>query len=371
MYCSTFVVQAILLELCAAGYVLETSYTSANWFDQFSFFTSGDPTAGYVNYVDQSTATNNGYINTSNGLVYMGVDSTNVATGSGRDSVRITSNAAYNYGLFALDVSHMPGGICGTWPAFWMVGPNWPNDGEIDIIEGVNDNANNAMTLHTSDGCSITDGTFTGTLTTSNCYVYAPDQSNNAGCDIQNQNTQSYGNNFNSNGGGVIAMEWTSSDINIWFFPRGTTPSDLEAGTPDPASWKEPVAQYQGDCDIPNHFADMQIVFNTDFCGDWAGAVWGTSSYCSSLADTCNDYVQNNPSAFANAFWLINSLDVYQSDGDVVAVSHVAVSPAGHQRNETAPLLSTPLAMGGGLPNPPGKRAMRRGRSMMGGNGIK
>ena len=141
-----------------------------------------------------------------------------------------------------------------------MVGPNWPNDGEIDIIEGVNDNANNAMTLHTSDGCSIDDGAFTGTLTTSNCYVDAPDQANNAGCDIQNQNTQSYGSNFNSNEGGVIAMEWTSSDINIWFFPRGTTPSDLEAGTPDPASWEEPVAQYQGDCDIPSHFADLQIV---------------------------------------------------------------------------------------------------------------
>ena len=76
---------------------------------------SADPTDGYVDYVNQTTATNNGYINTNNNLVYMGVDSTNVATGAGRNSVRITSNAAYNYGLFALDVSHMPGGICGTW----------------------------------------------------------------------------------------------------------------------------------------------------------------------------------------------------------------------------------------------------------------
>ena len=141
-----------------------------------------------------------------------------------------------------------------------MFGPNWPNDGEIDIIEGVNDNANNAMTLHTSNGCSITDSAFTGTMTTSNCYVDAPNQSTNAGCDIQDQTTQSYGTEFNSNGGGVITMEWTSSDINIWFFPRGTTPSDLEAGKPNPASWKEPVAQYQGDCNIPSHFANMSIV---------------------------------------------------------------------------------------------------------------
>lgn len=84
-----------------------------NWTHPLS--QSADPTAGYVDYVDQTTATNNGYINNNNSLVYMGVDSTNVATGAGRDSVRITSNAAYNYGLFALDVSHMPGGICGTW----------------------------------------------------------------------------------------------------------------------------------------------------------------------------------------------------------------------------------------------------------------
>lgn len=76
---------------------------------------SVDPTAGYVNYVNQTTATKNGYINTNNGLVHMGVDSTHVVNGTGRNSVRITSNAAYNYGLFALDIFHMPGGICGTW----------------------------------------------------------------------------------------------------------------------------------------------------------------------------------------------------------------------------------------------------------------
>ena len=116
------------------------------------------------------------------------------------------------------------------------------------------------MTLHTSDGCTIANAAFTGTLTTSNCYNDAPGQAPNAGCDIQDPSTKSYGTGFNANKGGVFAMEWTSSAVSIWFFPRGTTPSNLQGGTPDPTSWPEPVARYQGTCNIPNHFTSMQIV---------------------------------------------------------------------------------------------------------------
>ena len=37
---------------------------------------------------------------------------------------------------------------CATWPAFWMVaGQNWPQKGEIDIVEGVNKQTNKQMTL--------------------------------------------------------------------------------------------------------------------------------------------------------------------------------------------------------------------------------
>ena len=138
MYCSTFLARGIILGTCSAGYVLETRYTAANWWNQFDFFTVccptstkcitvscthpllqlKDPTNGFVNYVDRDTAIDNGYIDTVNGQVYLGVDHTNIVDGNSRDSVRICSNASYNYGLVVLDVSHMPGGICGTWQVF-------------------------------------------------------------------------------------------------------------------------------------------------------------------------------------------------------------------------------------------------------------
>ena len=52
-----------------------------------------------------------------------------------RKSVRITTQFTYTGGLVIMDAAHMPQG-CGTWPAFWSNGPNWPSGGEIDIVEG-------------------------------------------------------------------------------------------------------------------------------------------------------------------------------------------------------------------------------------------
>lgn len=141
-----------------------------------------------------------------------------------------------------------------------MLGSNWPNNGEIDIIEGVNTQTNNDMTLHTSDGCSISNSGFTGTLETSNCYVDASGQSTNAGCQIQSSTSESFGTGFNNIGGGVFATEWTSSAISIWFFPRGSIPSDITSGSPTPSGWGTPSAYFAGSCDIDSHFNSLQIV---------------------------------------------------------------------------------------------------------------
>ncbi|KAJ5803564.1 uncharacterized protein N7503_006014 [Penicillium pulvis] len=321
----------LFAQLSTAGYTLLDDYgTDSSFFDKFEFYTETDPTNGYVNYVDNSTASSDGLIGADGSSVYIGVDYSNVASGNGRNSVRLTSKNTYTEGLVILDLAHMPASTCGTWPAFWMLGSDWPNHGEIDIIEGVNQDTTNQMTLHTSDGCSISNSGFTGTLDTDNCYVEASDQSANSGCAIVNTDDSSYGDGFNNAGGGVYATEWTSDAISVWYFANASIPSDISSGSPDPSGWGTPAASFSGDCDISSHFQNLQIVFDITFCGDWAGdsSVW-SSSTCSSYASTCDSYVQNNPSVFEGTHWSINSLKVYQdssssSKRDEVPHAHAA-----------------------------------------------
>ena len=151
----------------------------------------------------------------------------------------------------------MPGSACGIWPAFWMFGPNWPNNGEIDIIEGVNLQAQNSMTMHTSGGCS---------LIGKDCYGHQ-------GCGVSAGGPGSYGDGFNNGNGGVYALEWTSEAIDIWFFSRSSNLDNVLSDNPDPAQWGSPLASFEGGsgCTIDDHFNDHNIIFDTTFCGDWAG----------------------------------------------------------------------------------------------------
>lgn len=109
-------------------------------------------------------------------------------------------------------------------------------------------------------------------------------------------------------------MQWESSGVYVWFFPRGSIPSDIQNGAPVTGNWGLPIVAFNGgsSCNIDSFFANENIVFDTTFCGDWAGAVFSSTAGCSSLASSCNAYVGANPGAFAPAYWLINSVKVYQ-----------------------------------------------------------
>lgn len=169
-----------------------------------------------------------------------------------------------------------------------------------------------SITLHTAAGCTVTNSnSIAGTTTlTTNCNQ----DSAGTGCGVSTSNTQGYGTGFNNIGGGVYAMQWASDGIYVWFFPRGSIPSDITAGAPLTTNWGTPTASFSGSgCNFNTYFQNNNIVFDTTFCGSWAGlqSVWGSGS-CASYADTCIDYVAENPGAFENAYWLINSVKVYQ-----------------------------------------------------------
>ncbi|OAL55734.1 hypothetical protein IQ07DRAFT_176723 [Pyrenochaeta sp. DS3sAY3a] len=315
MHFSTLVLAAAVVDLSIAGYVLEDDYMN-DFYGNFDFFTGPDPTEGFVEYVDEATARDTSLINsTSTSAVQWGVDFKNI-TPQGRPSIRIESKKKYNSGLIVLDVEHMPFG-CGTWPAFWTIGPKWPENGEIDILEGVNEMTNNAFTLHTGPGCTIGQDTteFSGSVGTDNCDIAAEGQGVNVGCSIKHPSKQSYGAGLNKIGGGVFATHWTGDAISMFFFPRDSIPADVLGDSPDPSSWGLPTAKFTGGCDIEKTFQEQTLIFDTTFCGQWAGSIWGDGS-CASKAATCDDFVRDNPEAFAEAYWEINALKVYQDNGE-------------------------------------------------------
>ncbi|EKM54599.1 glycoside hydrolase family 16 protein [Phanerochaete carnosa HHB-10118-sp] len=311
----------------ATTFVLKDKYVGNDFYNGFQWETLDDPTHGCVNYVDQNTAKNNNLTQATDTKFFMRADTNKVVgkNARGRDSVRISSWAAYEDSVIVLDVQHMPEG-CGTWPAFWTLsqkGP-WPAGGEIDILEGVNLQSNNIATLHTNQYCTMPQSRYqSGSVTSTNCDANA---NFNQGCGAQATDGFSYGTLFNSVGGGYYVMSRTPDDgIKVWFWRRddpGVPPAVTQKGffndvfgadqpvltLPDP-TWGPPLAYFPfGDfCEYGGHFDAHIMVFDLTFCGDWAGTDFASAG----CGFSCDDFVRNSPDAFEDAYWEINSLHVF------------------------------------------------------------
>ena len=108
----------------AQSYTLFDNYNGSHFFDKFDFWTGADPTDGFVDFLNYEDAKKYGLV-ANPSVPNWGVDHTNTLetnNATGRASVRLVSTATYNHGLFIADINHMPGSICGVWPAFWFLG---------------------------------------------------------------------------------------------------------------------------------------------------------------------------------------------------------------------------------------------------------
>lgn len=337
----------VLAELEAPTYALIRNYTGQTIFDSFHFYSDPDPSNSFVRYVDLHTANdsalagfaNHQYTDENNrthyedNLIYLGVDFESPTEASyGRSSVRLECEETFNQALYVADIYHMPGG-CGVWPAFWLLGTgeDWPKAGEIDVLEGINDQALNKMSLHTEKRLDLDNNTYsssslvssrqlqTGNTLSTECDIVS---SGGAGCSIMGSNStqQGFGTSFNSKQGGYLITEFTNKWIKIWQMPRlsgdvvfaDQAQSTLNIGQMH--SWGPPTAVFSGNgSDLSNYFHNLRMIFNTAFCGPWIDGTWKTSS-CWPLAPTCKDYVSSTPSAFVDAYWLIKSVFVYEPD---------------------------------------------------------
>jgi hypothetical protein len=199
-----------------------------------------------------------------------------------RESIRLEGKRRFNRGLFIIDVRHMPAG-CGVWPAFWLTDEaNWPVNGEIDIVEGVNYQSEAKTALHTTKGCDMNDvplGTMTGTWDPAvgipnaktgipdmtmrearNCFVYDPHQWLNQGCVAVDTDGGSLGIPLNDKGGGIFALEWDPANLHLrtWVFsPHTAVPKNLVKAIrtaqepvienrvmPDPSEWPTPYGYF-------------------------------------------------------------------------------------------------------------------------------
>jgi len=348
-------------------YKLVQVQTGDDFFDFYDFYNGPDSigSAGHQDYVGPiKDAKQKGLANVTEeeGTKYIYLNSNPTYEGK-REALRLEGKKRFNRGLFIADIKHLPVG-CGVWPAFWLTDDdNWPENGEVDIIEAMNYQTRARATLHTSEGCTmwgnVVPNSHTGewdraecipdlytgvpdcktSKEADDCWSEAPHQWYNQGCAISDLRENTIGQPFNAGGGGVYALEWDPYNqyIRAWVFaPHESVPGNLaeslrtanaeeaEPISPNPEEWGAPFAYFaigEKSACSESHFKNMRIIFNTAFCGSAAGNrffadcpadITQSFNINSDPVLSCNAYVESNPAEMAEAYWKINGVYVYE-----------------------------------------------------------
>ncbi|KAI0777301.1 concanavalin A-like lectin/glucanase domain-containing protein [Trametes elegans] len=300
---------AMSMATSSAAYSLARDYSGKTFFDGWDFYGSWDNlTLSQVWWVNDTRAAseNLAYVNDAGRAIIRVDNTTNLpADKPNRDTVRITTKDFFDFGsLWVFDATHLPYG-CSVWPAFWSKGPKWPDNGEIDIVEGINLMKDNQMAVHTTWGCTTSDSIVqTGNIGVTDC-------SQGAGCTVHENKANSFGEGFANAGGGVWATQYDVAGIFIWYWSRPDVPQELtsNASTIDTTKWGTPSAAFPvtPQCNVTQFFTPQQLVLDIALCGDWAGV---EGIYRSTCSGTCDVTGPGSP-AYDNAWFEINYLRAY------------------------------------------------------------
>lgn len=315
------------------GYDLVRDYSGLSFYNGWDFYGGYDNlTLGDVVWLNINDAFGQGlaYVNTDGNAILKVDNMHKVEFNQKRNSIRITTQAAYAVGsLWITDMVHIPYG-CSVWPAFWTMGPKWPDNGEIDIMEAINLMEHNQMALHTLPGCThTTPPNQMGMSTELDC-------SQPSGCVVAETAPNSFQTGFAAAGGGVFAAQFDVAGIFIWFWSRPNIPqSVLQATSSSPidiSQWGPPSASFPATtCNITQFFSPQNLIFDITLCGIWAGLPSEYLPACGNSGPTgiCyNDNVVGPGDRYNDAYFEIKYVRAYTTGGIAPTPTAAAVAIA-------------------------------------------
>eukprot|EP00931_Biecheleriopsis_adriatica_P095596 TRINITY_DN6918_c0_g1_i1.p1 TRINITY_DN6918_c0_g1~~TRINITY_DN6918_c0_g1_i1.p1 ORF type:complete len:949 (+),score=193.58 TRINITY_DN6918_c0_g1_i1:129-2975(+) len=270
-----------------------------SFFDDFKFLEAGDDgTHGATVYVEKDEAIKDKLVEAHDTHAILRTG----GRGSWlykRKSVSLHSGKMWNpsdYFLVAMRFTHLPRGV-GIWPAFWTKAPGfkWPLGSELDIMEWAN-GAENKASLHVSKTtpCKLDPhpvnkcGAFPESNQNAGYDCVTDYYSGKIGCGPNRKAHAKLTGQYLNQHPGVLAAEWTTEYIKVFYIPEDEIPDDLSNEHPRPATWDKFIHAYfpleESDRNTPGScqnrkdaFKPQEIVLNIGLCGDWAGMTWASN----------------------------------------------------------------------------------------------